>query len=149
MAFIKEFLSDFIKRTLMEDPLERREWRNKHIADVSAKAAALCVPRAACGGEARACALALGLRHPQPALLRPVARRARAQVRSAGFDAAPCARAPQQGVLGVAVEGARLLAGGRQQRGGAPARRAAPRRLAAPCRAAPRKPYRSTALASG
>ena len=45
MAFIKEFLSDFIQRTLMEDPVKRREWRNKHIADISAKADALCVSR--------------------------------------------------------------------------------------------------------
>ena len=44
MSFLKEFVSDFIKRTLMEDPLARREARNKHVAEVYAKAAALCVP---------------------------------------------------------------------------------------------------------
>ena len=91
MAFIKEFLSDFIKRTLMEDPLERREWRNKHIADVSAKAAELCVPRA---GQARACALSHGLCRARLGV-RCVAAAARGAAvergaaADAGFDAAP------------------------------------------------------------
>jgi hypothetical protein len=48
MSFLTEFVSNFIKRSLMEDPVARREARNKHIAEVSAKAAELCVPARAC-----------------------------------------------------------------------------------------------------
>ena len=44
MSFLTEFVSNFIKRTLMEDPLARREARNKHLAEVFAKANELCVP---------------------------------------------------------------------------------------------------------
>lgn len=48
MAFAMEFVSNFIKRAIMEDPVARREKRNAHLADVSARAAALCVPSPLC-----------------------------------------------------------------------------------------------------
>ncbi len=43
MAFVGEFLSSLIKRS-MEDPVARRQARDEHLAKVSAKAEQLCVP---------------------------------------------------------------------------------------------------------
>jgi hypothetical protein len=84
MSFLSQFVSNFIKRTLMEDPVARREARNKHIAEVSAKAAELCVPSRAGEGAGLA-----GLAAPGVGLRCGVAWRGCAAQRALGFDA-PC-----------------------------------------------------------
>ena len=151
MAFLKEFLSDFIQRTLMEDPVKRRELRNKHIADVSAKAAVLCVPlslvpwlalRFRNGSAPLAAGRGGGGRALRGCCGPP--RRAGAEQRwSAGFDAAPfCCRAaarrpgrcrPRCPAFGGKIPTTRGCA--------CPPRRA-PQGPHAERRAAPRKPYR-------
>jgi hypothetical protein len=116
MSFLTEFVSNFIKRSLMEDPVARREARNKHIAEVSAKAAELCVPSRA----GRRIAWGLHGRALRGAAGRSAWLRKRRSVR--WVLTRVCVRLlpePQQGVVGAAAQGAGLLARGRQQRGGA------------------------------
>jgi hypothetical protein len=53
MAFMGEFLTSLVKRS-MEDPVARREARDKHLATVAAKSAELCAPAAAAVARVRA-----------------------------------------------------------------------------------------------